>query len=783
VNAYLAWDDARLEGAWQGIRRLVLDRTTPAQPILHVELNLAPSGIAAEDVVVIGSRVPSTLGPPTFDTVNRRITMQFDGVGTRATYHVQLLSGGNDDLHPLFALAAFQFAIDCEGADCRPVIERAPRSDRPAPQIDYTTRDEAGFQELLANHVRVRHDDWGDLAPAALERVLVDLLAHHGDMLAYYQDRVGNEAFVATARARHSLHQHGLLLGYAVGEGVAGTTLLAFEVENPGWVPAGLAVRSASQSDDDAIVYTTVARVPVRPEHNRLTVAAWPGAMTATVPARSTRLLLLGHGLGLRTGMQLALVTRDDTFVVDLVDAVEMMLPGWVASPAAPAPGPIVDAAVTEVRWSVRQELPRAIAPWAPGEDLLVRANLVDATFGEPRIASTHPPVDGATVAIDSGDRAATTVLTGARILVRALRVPEAPIVWEQAGDRVVPALEVDVADHAGVLRRWHRQDHLHASRPFDRHYAVSPDSGGVLWIELGDDVRGAAVDAGTRIRLQYRRGRTGGGNCPRRVLSVIDPPLRPEVRDDLERLGAVAVENVLPGSGGQAPESNDAARESIPASLRRARPRQRAVALTDYARAAEEVEGVARATARALGGVFNTVLVLVDPKGEVELDADLRGRVWRHLDHLRMAGREHFVDAPLYVPLDVELWICAQPGIPRHHVRERVLAALRPGTDDRPGWFHPDRLSFAQTVELGELIALVQAIAGVRSVKARTFRRLLVPSDLPVEPRIALRQVEVARLDADLADPDHGRLEVKVVGLGGIDEDAYDLAVAGGAP
>jgi hypothetical protein len=476
---------------------------------------------------------------------------------------------------------------------------------------------------------------------------------------------------------------------------------------------------------------------------------------------------LWGHDLGLRAGQRLALWTPDDTLVITLADVAELRLPGWAVSPnSAPT---IAPAQVTQITWSARDELPRDLEPWKPNGEVqvLIFGNLVDAVFGQPREAATNPS-DPRVVAIDRGPRAVTVDGDPTNRGIRALRVPEAPLVWESDG---TPAIDVWIRDDAGILQPWSREAHLHNSRPFDRHYVLAPTENGVGWLQFGDGVRGARVPLDAHIELRYRRGHTAIGNCPRGVLEVIEPSLP-----------GTTVLNVVEGSRSVAPESNDAARESIPASLRRGRP-QRAVSLADYARAAREVEGVARATARGLGGVFNTVLVLVDPKGQSELAPELRDAVFRHLDRVRMAGREHVVREALYVPLDVELWICAQPGVPRHHVRERVLSALRPGRDDRPGWFHPDRLSFAESVELGEVIAVVQQLPGVRSVKAKRFRRLLVESDAVVEARIIMQPIEVARLDADLARPDNGRLEIKVVGLGGIDEREYDVVVAGGAP
>jgi hypothetical protein len=36
----------------------------------------------------------------------------------------------------------------------------------------------------------VQNPHFADLSPASFERVLLDLIAHHGDMTSYYQDRV-----------------------------------------------------------------------------------------------------------------------------------------------------------------------------------------------------------------------------------------------------------------------------------------------------------------------------------------------------------------------------------------------------------------------------------------------------------------------------------------------------------------------------------------------------------------------------------------------------------------
>jgi hypothetical protein len=108
------------------------------------------------------------------------------------------------------------------------------------------------------------------------------------------------------------------------------------------------------------------------------------------------------------------------------------------------------------------------------------------------------------------------------------------------------------------------------------------------------------------------------------------------------------------------------------------------------------------------------------------------------------------------------------------------VLAELRPGSDARPGWFHPDRLSFGDAVRLGGLLAFVQGIPGVRAVKARRFAPLGDTSGPAVRDVITLGRSAVARMDADPDFPEHGTLEVLALGL---DADVEPFVVDTGPP
>jgi len=782
TTAWLRWSGARPESGWQGIKRL--------------ELSLAPSDAAPTyaELVVVFLQPPSGLDEQSFGlTGGRRVrnipwriqavgsdsmTLRLEAIGDHSTYTITLLDGGDLPLDPFFASADFTFTIHCERGDCRPSPAQAERERSKRPAVDLLTKDYTGFVNLLADRVRVTNPHWADLSPASLERVFLELISHHGDMLSYYQDRVANEAFLDDAGQRHSLRQHGQLLGYDIFDGAAAETVLAFTAATNGYVPKGIEVTMAAGADVSRCVFHVLERTRVRKDHSRLAIAAWPGARLAEIPEGSTSALLWDHVDELLPGQQLAFVQGTFAQVVTLTEVRQLILPGWAETPGDEGqnPTPSTDPAkVTAITWDTPLEA--ALRPWVDTPPFFLYGNLAKGRFGEQR--TSRIPLSKSAL---SGDRQSVIVVReqregGSVFLLRALRVPDGPVLFaEETSDagaaRGAPLIEVSLPQ-----QRFYRVEHLHASQAYDAHYIATADEDGSLWLQFGDGRQGMSVviddPAPADMTLRYYVGDPIAGNCAANTLTQI---VVPEGSTLLDELVGLTVTNVTPGQGGRQPETKEAARLAIPASLRHGR-LERAVSLDDYARAARDVPGVARATARALGGAFNAVLVLVDPEGQAELSPSLRKAVLRRIEAVRMAGREPIVREPEYVPLEVKLAICVEPGALPHRVRDAVYAALRPGTRERSGFFHPDRLSFGEEVELGELLAHVQRVPGVRHVKALRFRKLRVSASGPAETRIRLRSTEVARLDADDDYPENGRLRVLVVGIDpGVSEKDFQL-------
>lgn len=83
------------------------------------------------------------------------------------------------------------------------------------PIVDYMARDYDSLLRSMRELIPYKMPEWTDgESPADLGNVLLQLFAHMGDVLSYYQDRVVNESFLGTAQTRRSILHHLRLIGY-----------------------------------------------------------------------------------------------------------------------------------------------------------------------------------------------------------------------------------------------------------------------------------------------------------------------------------------------------------------------------------------------------------------------------------------------------------------------------------------------------------------------------------------------------------------------------------------
>ena len=109
---------------------------------------------------------------------------------------------------------------------------------------------------------------------------------------------------------------------------------------------------------------------------------------------------------------------------------------------------------------------------------------------------------------------------------------------------------------------------------------------------------------------------------------------------------------------------------------------------------------------------------------------------------------------------------LCVLPHYRPDAVRRSVLELFSNClmANGRPGFFHPDNLTFGQGIYLSRVIALAQSAAGVQSVNVKVFQRYLLPATSGLDSGVLkLGALEIAQADNDPNYPEHGIVEVTV--------------------
>src|SRR5216683_7765388 len=84
--------------------------------------------------------------------------------------------------------------------------------------VDYMARDYDSLLQSMRALIPYKLPEWTDYASEAdFGNVLLQLFAHMGDILSYYQDRIANESFLGTAQTRRSIIHHLRLISYRLG--------------------------------------------------------------------------------------------------------------------------------------------------------------------------------------------------------------------------------------------------------------------------------------------------------------------------------------------------------------------------------------------------------------------------------------------------------------------------------------------------------------------------------------------------------------------------------------
>lgn len=761
-----------------------------------------------------------------------RLRIQVDRPGDVSTYELRVepdLLGAADRarLDPAFLRVPFSFKAGCpDPLDCRPPRRRPPR-EAPDIAIDYMAKDYASFRQALLDLAPTLLPGWTDRHEADLTMTLVELLAYVGDQLSYHQDAVANEAWLQTARQRISVRRHARLLDYRMHDGLSARVFVQFQVAGPGTIPPRTSVltridrpirpgwqpgQAEVPQDEGALplreaqaVFETVGRCRADPDANAIPIHSW-GARSAVLPEGATSADLATARPGLvRPGDLLLLEeTAGPTGLEAAVDRSRRQVVRVVA--AEPAEDTLLGVAVTRVTWHDEDRLrfPLRVCVERKGTAVptaVARGNVALASHGrtvEAIVARGEGGVSGrvAQVPLPVGPlsfEAVDVTEDGGPPSAAALQRPDprrSRPVLDRVRTRAFTAAEREEATSAdwrevdaGSVRMqgpgiawtsWSLPDQpedadpldltpldLFASEPFEAHVLPEADNDGRPVLRFGDGTDGRRGPADGVVHAQFRVGVGAAGNVGRGTIGHV------VARATAQWPGVKEVTNPLPAWGGIDPQPLEEVKRLAPHAFRSVQ--LRAVTEEDYQAVAERHPAVQKAAARfRWTGSWPTVFVSVDPRGGVGLADGVARSVRAFVSRFALAGYEVVVQPPDYVPLHLEVDVCAAPSRFRAHVeaavREALLGDGRAGA--ARGFFHPDAWTFGQPVVLSRLYAALAAVDGVASAEVRVLQPVNRPEETALRTgQIKLTGTQVALLGADPGHRNPGRLVLRMAG------------------
>ncbi len=297
--------------------------------------------------------------------------------------------------------------------------------------------------------------------------------------------------------------------------------------------------------------------------------------------------------------------------------------------------------------------------------------------------------------------------------------------------------LEVRVNDVS-----WDEAETLFERAPKEHVFISRHDDDGKTAVQFGDGKTGARLPSGVNnLRVKYRKGIGIEGLVKAGQLSML-----------LSRpLGVKGVTNPLAAGGAQDPEQIADARANAPL---RVLTLERVVSLRDYQDFARAFGGIAKALASWTWDGRNRG-VLVTVAGPAGAAVPPEGATYQNLLKAMRAAGDPFVALQVKSYRPAFFRFAGKVKIDPAYEPDLVLAQVELALRNR---FAFARREFAQPVMLSEVIAAMQAVAGViavdidklyRSDKAATLEQRLL-ADGPVTPANGtLQAAELLTLDA----------------------------------
>jgi hypothetical protein len=744
------------------------------------------------------------------------LVVRTDARGDYSPYTLTLVTSPTDsywpqNFDPQFVSVEFSFKVECPSDfDCLPVIACPPLAAADW-NADYLAKDYASFRRLLLDRLANLLPEWRE--PTAADEVvaLTELFAYVGDRLSYQQDAIATEAYLGTARRRISLRRHALLTDYRMHDGGNARAWVIVELAPGGAADGAVLAKDATQfltrvpgvppsveaaSEDfakamerDPVVFEPIHDLTLREQHARLPLYTWDDERCC-LPIGATAATLHGHFPLLEVGQVLVFEEVKGPLTGAAADAdpthrhaVRLTSVNYTKPGGGDLVDPRTQERITEICWSV-DDAPRLFPLCLSSkvtiddkekffDDLTVaRGNVVLVDHGrtirdEPLGTVPQPTLYAAVTPEDRCEpspavpllprfrpRLASQPLTQAAPLdTRSARVAmQYPVTDALPSIRLTGTLEA-------VTNSWDaRRDLLRSSDNLvsdNRVFVVETEHDGSAQLRFGDNVHGLRPDAGTTFAATYRVGNGRAGNVGAESIFHVVTTLA----------GIDGARNPLPAGGGVDPETAEEVRRRAPEAFRT---QERAVTPEDYADVTQRFNpaDIQRAVASLRWtGSWHTVFITPDPKAGHLVDL---AKVRRFVERFRMVGHDLEFDTPRWVSLEIAMLICVRNDYFRSQVKLALLDVFSAGrrADGRLGMFHPDRFTFGQPVYSSPLYAAARELPGVASVEITKFQRQGIDTRAYLDAgRLTLGPLEIARLENDPSQPEHGILRLDLRG------------------
>jgi hypothetical protein len=713
----------------------------------------------------------------------RTLRVTVDRAGDFSIYQLALCAAPGSSappagIDPVLARIEVNFKVSCPSQqDCiAPAAEEEPP---PTVPIDYLAKDWSSFRRVMLDRMANTAPEWTERAGADAMVATVEALAWAADRLSYMQDAVATEAYLGTARRRVSLRRHAKLLDYAVHEGTNARSWIAFGVTaasaaDGATLARGTQVAALGAGAAPVIAPADAARVlgagtvfetlhEIRLEAARSTIAlhSWSGAFNCLPRGSTAATLVRTAGLTLAPGDVVILEQSADPDTGLAADRDTALRAAVRLTEVTVAIDPLDNTDLLSIRWRAEDALPfdlpleaEALIGGTPTlvSTARVLANVVLADHGRSFTGAPGliPPAPIAGQTFRPQLERADVVFAEPFDAAGAEALPASALLRQDAR-RALPALYL-----TGPGGTWRPQRSLLGADRFSREFVLEPEPGQRPSLRFGDDVQGLRPAVGTTLTASYRVGGGPSGNVGADVLGSVVAALS----------GISWVRNPLPARGGTARESAEEIRRYAPRAFRT---QDRAVTVADWVSHAEAFPEVSRAQAQLRWtGSWYTVFLTIDRADgrPVRGDADFTRRLLTYLDHYRIAGYDLDLRDPVFLPLDIELLVCLEPGYSAGDLRTRLLDVFSSGfrADGAPGVFHPDNFSFGDPLYLSRVYAAAMALDGVASVQPITFHpRGRVASGEIAAGVIRVNASDILRCDSDPNRPEYGAINFDI--------------------